>query len=149
MASVNFLYRSTKSEANLVLRLLFRVIHKEYGELKVKGDKAFHQNFTDYSIGAKTKYFIEKDYWDNYHKKTRLKDIDLINKQVEVNTELNKIENHVLKAFNSVNLNEASKEWLQTQIDYYYNPATDEIKLSDKLTEYASYYLSYKKNRVA
>jgi len=127
MATVNFLFRSTKQQANLVLRLLY-------------GDNV---------IGAKTKFLIEKDYWNNYHKKTRLKDIDLINKQVEVNNELNKIENHVLKAFNSINTNEASKEWLQTQIDYYYNPPVDNVQLSNKLIEYATYYLSYKKNKVA
>ncbi|MGE0560473.1 MAG: phage integrase SAM-like domain-containing protein [Flavobacteriales bacterium] len=130
MATVNFLYRSTKQNANLIVRLLHR------------------HNDNDIVIGAKTKYLIEKDYWNKHHKKTRLKDIDLINKQVEVNAELNKIENHILKAFNLVNISEISKEWLQNQIDYYYNPPIDEIKLSDKLIEYATYYLSFKKDKV-
>jgi len=129
MATVNFLYRSTKQQANLVLRLLHRY------------------NDVDIVIGAKTKYLIEKDYWKNQHKKD-IRDIDIKNKKAEINKELNKIENHVLKAFNSVNVSEVSKEWLQTQIDYYYNPPADNIKLPSKLTEYAAYYLSCKKNKV-
>jgi len=131
MATVNFLYRSTKQNANLIVRLLHR-----------------HNN-NDIVIGAKTKYLIDKDYWNKHHKKTRLKDIDLINEQVKVNTELNKIENHILKAFNLANISEVTKEWLQTQIDYYYNPLTNQTKLTDKLIEYATYYLSFKKDKVA
>lgn len=130
MATVNFLYRSTKNQANLVLRLLHR------------------HNETDLVIGAKTKYLIDKDYWNNTHKKTRLRDIDLINKQVEVNTELNNIEKHILGAFNSANINEVSKEWLQTQIDYYYNPTTNNTILSNRLTEYIDYYIECKRHEL-
>ena len=61
MATVNFLYRSTKQQANLIVRLLHR------------------HNSNDIVIGTKTNLLIEKDYWKNSHKKTRLKDIDLIN----------------------------------------------------------------------
>jgi len=130
MATVNFLYRSTKQQANIVLRLLHR------------------HNETDIVIGAKTKYLIEKDYWNNYHKKTRLKDIELINKKVDVNIELNKIENHVLKAFNSANISEVSKEWLQTQINYYYSPPTTKNILSNRLTEYIDYYIECKRHEL-
>jgi hypothetical protein len=85
MASVNFLYRSTKEKSNLILRLLYR------------------DNNIDYVFGAKTKFSIEKFYWSKQHKK-KSKDIEITNKQTDVNTELNKIENHVLNAFNSVNI---------------------------------------------
>ena len=101
MASVNFLYRSTKEKSNLNLRLLFR------------------NNGKDYVFGVKTKVEISKYYWSKQHKK-KSKDIDITNKQNEVNNELNKIVNYVLKAFNSVNVENINKEWLQTQIDNYY-----------------------------
>jgi hypothetical protein len=42
---------------------------------------------------------------------------DLKSKQKNEDAELNKIENHVLNAFNSVSPDTISKEWLQTQID--------------------------------
>ena len=103
MATVNFLYRSTKDKANLHLRLLYRF------------------NETDFVFGANTKYEVSKLYWSKQHK-IKSKDILVSNKQTEVNNELNKIENHVLNAFNTVNTDEVNKEWLQTQIDYYYNP---------------------------
>ena len=121
MASVNFLYRSTKEKANLILRLLYRF------------------NNVDYTFGAKTKFEIDKIYWSKQHKK-KSKDIDITNKQTEVNTELNKFENHVLKAFNSVSIETINKDWLQTQIDYYYNPPKQEPQIPNDLISYINYY---------
>ena len=125
MATVNFLYRSTKPKANLVIRLLFR------------------DNGVDYVFGGKTKFEIEKHYWTKQHNLTRVKHIDLSNIQVDVNKELNKIENHVLNAFNSTDVSEVSKEWLQAQIDEYYNP-TLKNTLPNKLTSYIDYYIECK-----
>jgi integrase len=129
MASVNFLYRSTKENANLNLRLLFRY------------------NDKDYVFGAKTKFEIEKNYWSKQHKK-KSKDIDITNKQTEVNNKLNKIENHVLNAFNSVNTVNINKEWLQTQIDYYYNPPQQKKEIPTDLIKYIDYYIDYRKNEI-
>lgn len=126
MATVNFLYRSTKPEANLIARLLFR------------------KNGTDYVHAAKTKFEVTKEYWNKKHNLKRPNNIEISNKQLAVNTELNKIEKHVLKAFNSVEVIEVSKEWLQAQIDSYYNPPKQKVKLSNKLTEYAESYIKYK-----
>ena len=129
MASINFLYRSTKENANLNLRLLFRY------------------NDKDYVFGAKTKFEIEKNYWSKQHKK-KSKDIDITNKQTEVNNKLNKIENHVLNAFNSVNTVNINKEWLQTQIDYYYNPPQQKKEIPTDLIKYIDYYIDYRKNEI-
>jgi len=129
MASVNFLYRSTKENANLNLRLLFRY------------------NDKDYVFGAKTKFEIKKNYWSKQHKK-KSKDIDITNKQTEVNNKLNKIENHVLNAFNSVNTVNINKEWLQTQIDYYYNPPQQKKEIPTDLIKYIDYYIDYRKNEI-
>lgn len=128
MASVNFLYRSTKDKANLILRLLYR------------------NNNTDYVFGAKTKVEVSKIYWSKQHKK-KFKDIDITNKQTEVNAELNKIENHILKAFNSVKPDAINKDWLQTQIDYYYNPPQNEKTLSTELLKYFTHYIECKKTK--
>ncbi|QXP71953.1 tyrosine-type recombinase/integrase [Polaribacter sp. R2A056_3_33] len=128
MASVNFLYRSTKEKSNLVLRLLYRY------------------NDIDYVFGAKTKFEIEKTYWSKQHKK-KSKDIEITNKQTDVNNELNKIENHVLKAFSSENIENINKEWLQTQIDNYYNPK-EETNIPTDLISYIDFYLDYRKNEI-
>lgn len=129
MATVNFLYRSTKSKAFLNIRLLFRA------------------NGVDYVLGAKTKYEVEKNYWNKQHNLIRIKDIDIANKQVEVNDALNKIENHVLKAFNSVEVSEVSKEWLQAQINDYYNPIKKH-SLPNNLASYIDYYIECKKHEL-
>lgn len=105
MASINFLYRSTKDKAPLTLRLLYR--HKD----------------KDFVFASKVKYEVEKNYWKIHYKNTR--DATIKNKQTEVNAELQKIENFVLDAFKSANLNQISKEWLKEHVYHYYNPPTD------------------------
>jgi integrase len=127
MATVNFLFRSTKDKANLHLRLLYRF------------------NDSDFVFGANTKFETTKDYWSKDHKRNS-RDILLTNKQTEVNTELNKIENHVLKAFNSVNPDTITKEWLQTQIDNYYNPPQEAKAIPTELTRYIDFYIEYRKH---
>jgi integrase len=128
MASINFLYRSTKENSNLNLRLLFR------------------NNGRDYVFGAKTNVKASKYYWTKQHKK-KSKDIEVTNKQTDINNELNKIENHVLKAFNSVNTEAINKEWLQTQIDNYYNPIK-ETNIPSNLIDYIDFYIDYRKHEI-
>ena len=125
MATVNFLYRSSKPKAFLHLRLLFRFENK------------------DFVFGANTKLELTKEYWSKDHKR-KSKDILLINKQVEVNTELNKIENHILNSFNAENPQNISKEWLKTQMDSFYNPKKSEA-IPTELCKYIDYYIGYRK----
>lgn len=115
MATINFLLRSTKAVAPLTLRLLFR---------DPKGD--------DFVYSTKTKYRIEKSYWKKHN--TNSKDAEVKNKQVEVNADLQQIENFILDAFNNTNQSEINKEWLNTQMDLFYNPITEDTK-SDLLTD--------------
>lgn len=129
MASINFLYRSTKEKANLNVRLLYR-----------------HNN-KDYVFGAKTKVEVSKTYWSKQHKKNS-KDIEITNLQTEINSALNKIENHVLKAFNSVNPESINKDWLTSQIDYYYNPPTENKEVPKDLINYIDFYIEYRKNEI-
>ena len=104
MASINFLYRSIKSTAPLVARLLFRAEGK------------------DYVYAVQTKFEVSKIYWEKQHRLKRPKDVQISNKQIEVNTELNSIENHLLTAFKIIPHSEINKEWLKQQLDQYYNP---------------------------
>lgn len=129
MATVNFLFRSTKSKANLVIRLLFR------------------DNGQDYVYGAKTKCEVTKDYWKKQHNLTRVKDIEISNERIRLNTELNKIEKHVLRAFNSVEVSEVSNVWLQAQINEYYNP-TIKNTLPKNLESYIEYYIECKRHEL-
>ncbi|RTY97609.1 hypothetical protein EKM02_13470 [Flavobacterium sp. RSP49] len=129
MAAVNFLYRSTKDKAYLHLRLLYRFNEK------------------DFVFGANTKFETTKDYWSKDHKR-KSRDILLSNEQTRVNTELNKIENHVLNAFNAFSPDTVTKEWLQTQIDNYYNPQKEGESLPTELIKYIDFYIDYRKNEI-
>ena len=130
MATVNFLYRSTKDKGNLHLRLLYRF------------------NETDFVFGVNTKYEVSKIYWSKQHKK-KSKDVNITNLQKDVNNELDKIESHILNAFNSVNPGEVNKEWLQTQIDYYYNPPQQAKKLPTDLLNYFDVVIENKKGKIS
>lgn len=134
MASVNFLYRSSKENAPLSVRLLFR----EEGK--------------DFVIGANSEILIyereeliknpnlsSKDFWKKYAKK-RPKDLELINKKALLESEFNKLENYILSAFEKISYQNATKEWLQGLIDEYYNP-NSKLGIPDTLIEFMGYYL--------
>ncbi|WP_116789899.1 tyrosine-type recombinase/integrase [Flavobacterium psychrotrophum] len=130
MATVNYLYRSTKESANLILRLLYR-----------------HDN-KDHVIGANTKCEVSKEYWNKYHNQKRIKDIDLFDKQAEIKSELKEVEKHVLKAFNATQTIDVNKKWLQTQIDNYYNPPAAPVSLPTELVKYMDIYIEYKRGEL-
>jgi len=107
MATINYLYRSTKNQAPLELRLLFNLNKKPF------------------VFGAKTKIEVSEHYWNKQHQLQRVKDIAILNQQNQIKTELNKLASHVLTAFNRLSdmevLKVVTKVWLQQQIEEYYN----------------------------
>ena len=144
MATLNFMYRSKKENEPLNVRLLFR-----------------HNNI-DYSQGVKTQLLIftndelmensklsGKFYWKNQHKK-KSKDIDISNKQIEINNEINRISNFVLKQFNSQTTEQIvkNKDWLKNIIYNYYNPPEKEKTLTNNLIEYFDFFLKQKEKDV-
>ncbi|HLF51058.1 phage integrase SAM-like domain-containing protein [Flavobacterium sp.] len=129
MATINFLYRSTKENAFLHLRLLYRY------------------NDTDFVFGANTKYEVSKEYWSKQHTK-KTKDAELVTKQADITKELDNIKTHILNAFNKINPDEVNKNWLQTQIDLYYNPIKVIEVLPTELIDYIDKYKEFKRNEV-
>lgn len=130
MATINFLYRSTKDEANLILRLLFR-----------------HES-KDNVLAVNTKLPVTKYYWTKQHDIKRPKELAIVNKQHEVTEELNKIEKYILTAFNSVSVSIVDKQWLQNTLDVYYNPPVPPEQLPNDLIGYFQKYLDFKKNEI-
>ena len=131
MATVNFLYRSKKENSNLSLRLLFRFNEK------------------DLVFGASTKLDVSKEYWSKQHIQKRPKDIDVVNKQIEIKNELNKIENHILKEFNKISPSTVNKEWLQEQLNQYYNPSQPLKGIPENIIDYVEYYIDYRKHELS
>jgi hypothetical protein len=130
MASVNFLYRSLKDHSCLNLRLLYRF------------------NDKDYVIASKTNLEVSKDYWKNKHK-VKVKDISIINKQIAINSELNKITNHILKAFNKSGASDLlNKKWLDKQLDSYYNKSKQTKTIPKDLVRFIEYYVEQRSREV-
>ncbi|MFG6685207.1 phage integrase SAM-like domain-containing protein [Mariniflexile sp. HNIBRBA6329] len=131
MASVNFLYRSVKTEAPLQLRLLFR-----YEDI-------------DYVFAAKTKLLITKEYWDKQHKLKKPKDIEILNRQFEIKTELKNIESYFLNSFHSTHPKLITKEWVEKVMELYYNPKGLDKSIPETLIGYIKYFVKQKEKEVA
>jgi integrase len=130
MATINFLFRSTKEEAPLTLRLLFR-----------------HNN-TDFVFGSNTKLIVTKEYWTKQHNNKRIKETETLVTRNKVNDELGKIQEFVLNTFNTTDANMVDKKWLENQIYLYYNPPAAPQQLPTDLINYLDKYLEFKKNDI-
>lgn len=136
MASTYYLYRSTKENAPLTVRLLFRHSSKDF-------TISSNSNILIYSREelALNSKLSGKDYWSKTHNLTRIKDISLINKQHEVKANLNKLENYILKEFDKIQPESATNEWLKGVIEEYHNPKKVS-EVPNTLIEFFDYYLA-------
>lgn len=123
MATVNFLFRSAKESANLTLRLLYR----NMGE--------------DFIVGGNSKILIEKNFWDKSLNQKKIKDVVILNKQTYYKKLINDLSIHVLNKLENLDLNLINKDWLQYQIDDFYNPEELKPKVPVFLTDYFDFYI--------
>jgi integrase len=130
MAAVNFLYRSTKDEAPLNVRLLFRVANFQ-GTNKNK----------DFVLGSKTQIRVDKDFWSKKDKKNN--DVDFLNTKEDIEKKMKDIKVHILKEFQKENSSKINKDWLKKVVDEYYNPIQETQKPLD-LIGYIDYYIDFK-----
>lgn len=131
MASVNFLYRSTKDSAKIVLRFLHRT---ETGR--------------DLQIDQRTNETVTKDFWSNVFKKKRITDPILINDKLTLEARLNFLTNHVLKSFEATPEERLNKEWLKRTISEYYEPTTNNKTIPLDLVNFFDYYIAVKENEI-
>lgn len=118
MATVYFLYRSIRKNAPLTVRL-----------------QVFDKDNNKFQFEAKTSLFVDKHYWEVTRHKKRNVDAEDKKQISEVNDELSKIENFVLKCYSSELPNPSNKEWLKEKVYTYYNPKNDNEYISDVLTD--------------
>ena len=103
MATVHFLYRSIREKSNLDVRL-------QHTHKSVK-----------YLWSAKTKIEVSKTYWTK-DRLSNSRNVDVKNEQTRVVGLCSTIENLILQSFKKTTPEAITKDWLQTQIDNYYNP---------------------------
>lgn len=129
MATVKFLYRSTRDIAPITLRLSFR------------------NGLKDHVIESKTQITCSKEDWKLMQNSRRIKDANLKNKKNKFDKDTLDIESHVLTAFNNSNPSSVDKAWLQNQLDSYYGKNDTQV-ISDKILEYFEKYLELIKNNI-
>jgi len=127
MASINFIYRSKKDFAPLILRLL-------------------HKNEIDLFIN--TNYNCKRSFWFDSKNKKQLKYPKTNCKEaLEVKSTIIKLEEHIFNKFNQdYNVIRIDKNWLQECIDIYFNRVSYQKQKTKELfpsnlTEYISHYI--------
>ena len=121
MASINYLYRSKKDQASLKLRLLFR------------------HNGKDHQLETDSKVVVTHDYWIHYHRKSKIKDVKIRNKQREIEGSLNSLEKTVIESFYKSDPKYIDKAWLISTVETHYKHGED-FK-SEYLTDIANDYV--------
>lgn len=129
MATVNFLYRSTRDESGLTLRLLYR------------------HNGKDCVYATKTKEKVTKYYWIKQHN-TNTRDVVLQNQINEVRTNLSKLSKYVLDSFDKSNPELINKSWLQELVKRYYSPTIVNNNYPKSLLPFINVYVSSRKNEI-
>ncbi|KAA2218549.1 tyrosine-type recombinase/integrase [Maribacter flavus] len=124
MATIYFLYRSSKQSAPLTIRL------------QDKDD-----NGEKFQLEAKTEIEVSKEFWKvTRHKKRNLSGHDK-NEISEVHGKLAGIENYVLSFYKKEKPSREDKDWLKTKVFEYDNPNTEDEVRSDKLTDCIQYLI--------
>lgn len=135
MATVHFLYRSVRSKAKLEVRL--QHTHKTA------------EKVTNYIWTGKTQIEVTEDFWTK-QRKVNSRDIGIKNEQKRVENLCNALDNFILECFNKTTPEAITKDWLQTQINHYYNPTIETAGLKeiipDNLIDYFDYYIANKGN---
>lgn len=98
-------------------------------------------------IEGKTQLSVSKKYWQDYHLSKRVKDFEMKSIQIKVHSHLNDLSKHLENQFDAANVSDVNKDWLQYQIDLFYNPnLAKNIPLN--LISYIDFYLDFRKNEI-
>lgn len=134
MATVTFSYRSKKDTTFLEARLSYRITG----------------NPNPISFYTRSKIEVSKDFWSDYTKNTKFKDIDKINLKKEIDDHTHDLRKYLLNEFDKTDLSQINKDWFKKVVDEYYNPPQPETENSipTNLIEYIDFYLDYRKHEI-
>src|SRR5690606_26832488 len=136
MATVTFSYRSKKDTTFLEARLSYRITG----------------NPNPISFYTRSKIEVSKDFWSDYAKNTKFKDVDKINLKKEIDDHTHDLKNYILNEFDKTDLSQINKDWFKNIVHLYYNPPQPEPEIKDtkptNLIEYIDFYLDYRKHEI-
>ena len=130
MATVKFLYRSTKEIAPLTLRLSFR------------------RDGKDFVFESKTPIVVSKKDWDLLGSPKRIKDAQLKNRKIDLDQKTIALEKLILNEFNLSRPNDISKSWLVRLVSEYYS-INEDTNIPDTVLEYFPRFLDGVKNSIS
>lgn len=128
MATVNFLYRSTKDLSPLTLRLLYR-----------------NKDGDDKTFDIKTKIIISRQDWTLIKNNKKMKDAAQLKLTSNIKEEIFALKKSILDSFLKTNENSIDKLWLKSVLKKHYTKEND--ALPTRLDKYFEYFLDIKKNQ--
>lgn len=129
MAAINFLYRSTREEAQLTLRLLYR-----------------HEG-KDYVYATRSKEKVTKQYWGKTHR-SNTRDAAIQNQISEVKANLSRLSKFVIQHFDASDPKLINKKWLQDVVKNYYTPIIEVNDYPKSLIPFIDIYVTNRKNEI-
>ena len=129
MVNINYYYRSRKESSSLTVRFRFQRDGKRV------------------CIDGKTQKHFDKKYWDKYHQNDKIRDYTMKVMKNESHKHLNDLTSFLDEAYTNVNSNIVNKDWLEKQIDFFYNPELKKNIPLD-LIGYITFYLNSRKNSI-
>ena len=123
MATVHYLYRSTREKGLLEVRL----------------------QHLQLMWTAKSPIEVTRDFWNN-QRKSKSRNIDIRNEQVRVEKECSELENNILNSFKNTIPEMLPKDWLKGIL----NPTDKSVSkvIPTTLIEYIDYYIDYRKHEL-
>ena len=131
MATVSFLYRSTKSNGLITVRL------------------QFNSGSSQRQLECKTRIFITRENWKYVQARRRTKDAQLRSIVLKTKREIDEIEHYILNCFHLTELCAIDKSWLSAVVKDYYDPDSKNSSIPTSLVDYIDYYLDTSQNELA
>lgn len=134
MATITFSYRSEKDTTFLEARLSYRIAG----------------NPNPISFYTRSKMEVSKDFWNDYTKNTKFKDVDKINLKKEIDDHAHNLRKYLLNEFDKTDLSLINKDWFKNIVHLYYNPPQPETtnETPTNLIDYIDFYLDYRKHEI-
>lgn len=95
----------------------------------------------DFTVDGNSKITIEKEFWDRGLNQRKIKDVIILNKQTQYKKLINDLSIHIINKLENLDLSLVNKEWLNYQINDFYNPVELSPKVPVYLTDYFDFYI--------
>lgn len=131
MAALTFSYRSIKDKAPLEARLSFK-----------------DENEKRRSIYSRSNIEVSEAFWNEFKEGKAFRDTEKANLKIDLDNKINSLRKFILAQFSKTDIEEISKDWLNSTIKEYHKPKPKQKDIPTDLLEYYDYYLELREHEL-